>query len=232
MIPFVLIPGLNCDARVYAGVVPTLWQFGPVTVASTLEGDGVAGIAASILASAPQHFALAGFSMGGYLAFEIMRQAPGRVLRLALIDTAAPPDAPETTAVRRRRIEHAEARKFGLVIEQSFPTSVHPDNESDSGLYAMHRAMAEANGPEIYVRHQQAIIARPDSRPGLAAIAVPTVVIVGEGDRITTPEQAEAMHRGIAGSRLVTIPRAGHLTLLEQPPLVAAALKEWASGPA
>jgi pimeloyl-ACP methyl ester carboxylesterase len=229
MLPFVLIPGLNCDSRVYAGVTPMLWQHGPVTIASTLEGEGVAGIAAAILAHAPRRFALAGFSMGGYLVFEILRQAPERVAKLALIDTSARADTPEATEMRQRRIEQARAGKFGLVMEQSFPTSVHPDNASDSGLYSMHRAMAEANGSEAYIRHQEAIIGRPDSRPGLGAIKVPTLVIVGGADQITPPDAAREMHEGIAGSRLVTIPRAGHLALLEQPTLVAAALKDWAA---
>ena len=139
------------------------------------------------------------------------------------------PDTAEATENRQRRIALAQAGKFGLVIEQSFAASVHPDNVSDSGLYALHRGMSEANGPETYVRHQQAIIGRPDSRGELGAIKVPTVVIVGEGDQITPPEVAREMHEGIAGSRLVTIPRAGHLALIEQPDLVSEALKEWAA---
>ena len=116
-----------------------------------------------------------------------------------------------------------------LVVEQSFPDSVHPDNVAESRLYSLHRTMAEANGPGAYVRQQQAILARPDSRPMLAAIRVPTTIIVGEGDRITPPASAETMHRGIAGSVLEVIPRAGHLALLEQPELVNAALRAWAT---
>ncbi len=228
MTPFVLIPGLNCDARVYAGVAPALWQIGSVTVASTLAGEGVAGIAREILAAAPPRFALAGFSMGGYLAFEIMRQAPERVLKLALIDTSARQDTAEVSETRRRRIELARAGKFGLVQEQSFPASVHPDNASDSGLYSIHRAMSQANGADAYIRHQQSIMGRPDSRPALRLIAVPTTVIVGEADQITPIDAAQEMHEGITGSRLVVVPRAGHLSLLEQPIMVAAALKDWA----
>src|SRR6201999_3955714 len=106
MTPFLLIPGLNANARVYRDAVEALWPFGPVTVANTLEGEGIDGIAAAILRDAPPKFALGGFSMGGYLSFEILRQAPERVLKLALIDTAARQDAPERTEVRRRRLEH------------------------------------------------------------------------------------------------------------------------------
>lgn len=229
MTPFLLIPGLNCDARVYAPAASALWQFGPVTIACHLAGEDMAQIAAAILKDAPPAFALGGFSMGGYLAFEILRQAPERVLKLALIDTRAEADPPDVADTRRRRAALARGGKFPLVVEQSFPDSVHPDNVAESRLYSLHRTMAEANGPEAYVRQQQAILARPDSRPMLAAIRVPATIIVGEGDRITPPASAETMHQGIAGSVLEVIPRAGHLALLEQPELVNAALRAWAT---
>ncbi|MGN6685249.1 MAG: alpha/beta fold hydrolase [Devosia sp.] len=229
MTPFLLVPGLNCDARVYAPVAPALWQFGPVTIACHLEGAGMTDIAAAILRDAPPAFALGGFSMGGYLAFEILRQAPERVLKLALIDTRAEADPPDLVETRRRRTALAEGGKFSLVVEQSFPDAVHDDNVDDSRLYSLHRTMAEANGPQAYVRHQEAIIGRPDSRPMLGSIRVPTLVVVGEGDKITPPASARTMHQGIAGSVLEVIPRAGHLALLEQPELVNAALRIWAA---
>jgi pimeloyl-ACP methyl ester carboxylesterase len=229
MTPFLLVPGLNCDARVYAGAAHALWPFGPVTVANHLEGGDVGAIASAILADAPPTFSLAGFSMGGYIAFELVRQAPDRIVKLALLDTSARPDTPESIDNRRRRIALAQAGKFGSVIEQSFPASVHPDNAGDSGLYSIHRAMAEANGPDVYQRHQEAIISRPDSRPTLASVRVPTLVMVGEGDQITPPEMAREMHEAIAGSTLALIPKGGHLALLEQPEPVAAALRDWAA---
>jgi len=229
MVPFLLVPGLNCDARVYSHAATALWPLGPVTVANHLAGEGVAAIARNILGEAPPRFALAGFSMGGYISLEIMRQAPGRVLKLALLDTNARPDSAELTENRRRRIALTRGGKFGLVVEQSFAASVHSDHVDDSDLYAIHRTMADANGPEVYVRHQKAIIARPDSRPGLGAIEVPTLIVVGEGDEITPPDMAEEMHGLIAGSTLVTIPRAGHMALLEQPDLMNAALRQWAA---
>jgi pimeloyl-ACP methyl ester carboxylesterase len=229
MLPFLLVPGLNCDARVYAGVARVLWQHGPITIANHTGGDRMEAIAAAILADAPPRFALAGFSMGGYLAFEILRQAPARVQKLCLLDTSAAPDAPEATETRRRRIALAEGGRFGAVVEQSFPLSVHPDNVTNPDLYSIHRAMAEANGPQVYVAQQQAIIRRPDSRGDLAGIGVPTLIVVGEGDQITPPAAAAEMHAGIAGSRLATIARAGHLALLEQPEPVHAALAEWAA---
>jgi pimeloyl-ACP methyl ester carboxylesterase len=229
MTPFLLIPGLNCDGRVYAPATTVLWPHGPVTVANHLQGVGLAGIAANILRDAPPRFALAGFSMGGYLSFEILRQAPERVLKLALIDTNPWTDKPDAAENRRRRIEQTRAGKFGLVTEQSFTGLVHPDNAGDSGLYSIHRAMAEACGPEAYVRHQEAIIARPDCRPLLGAIGVPTLVVVGEADAISPVSAATEMSQGIAGSTLVVVPRAGHMAPLENGIVVNRALAHWAA---
>jgi pimeloyl-ACP methyl ester carboxylesterase len=229
MTPFLLVPGLNCDARVYAGVAQALWPFGPVTIANHMAGDRVESIARAILADAPPKFALIGFSMGGYIAFEILRQAPERVLKLGLLDTSARPDSEESTANRRRMIALAQKGKFIEAINQTFPKSVHVENEGNSDLYAIHRGMAEANGPDVYVQQQEAIIHRPDSRPLLASIKIPTQIIVGEGDQITPPEVANETHAGIAGSKLLVVPRAGHLALLEQREPVHAALKEWAA---
>ena len=229
MTPFLLVPGLNCDARVYAGVAQALWPFGPVTIADHKIGDRVEEIARSILADAPPKFALIGFSMGGYVCFEILRQAPERVLKLALLDTTARPDSEEATANRRRLIALTQKGKFVEAIEQTFPKSVHRDNAGSSDLYAIHRGMAEANGPKIFEQQQEAIIARPDSRPLLGSIKVATLIVVGEGDQITPPDAAREMHEGIGGSKLLVVPRAGHLALLEQPEPVHAALKEWAA---
>jgi pimeloyl-ACP methyl ester carboxylesterase len=226
--PFLHVPGLNANARVYRDAAEALWPFGPVMHANHLMGEGMEGIASRILADAPPRFALAGFSFGGYLAFEILRQARDRVLKLALIDTSARPDTAEAADVRRQRIAHTKAGKFRMVVQQSFGGSVHPHHKEDSELWAIHTAMSNANGPEAYVRHQEAIIGRPDSRPMLSSIAVPTVVVVGEADAITPPEVAKEMHSAIAGSSLTVVHEAGHLALLEHSQAVVAALRAWA----
>jgi pimeloyl-ACP methyl ester carboxylesterase len=228
MVPFVLIPGLNSTARIFRDATEALWPLGSVTIADTLEGEGVTGMAEAILRDAPPKFALGGFSMGGYIGFEILRRAPKRVIGLALIDTTARRDTPALSETRQRRVEQARAGKFGLVVEQSFATSPHPDHVGDQRLKAIHHAMALSNGPEAYIRHQQAIIGRPDSRPMLASLTLPTVVVVGEADQTTPVGVAREMHEGIGGSRLVIVPEAGHLALLEQPEIVNAALVEWA----
>ena len=104
-LPTVLIPGLLCTPRLYAEQIPALWRFGPVTVANHTHDDSMAGIARRILAHAPPRFTLIGLSMGGYVAFEVQRQAPDRVARLALLDTTARPDGPEQTDQRKRQID-------------------------------------------------------------------------------------------------------------------------------
>lgn len=229
-IPILLVPGLNCTAEIYAHQVPALWRHGPVTVANHTSGASMSEIAAAVLSDAPPRFALAGFSMGGYIAFEIMRQASERVLKLALLDTSARPDSPEASEKRRSAIALTEQGKFSLVVSQSFPNAVHPDHVGSMELRALHTRMSMAVGPETYVRQQRAIIERVDSRPDLGSIKVPTLVVVGEADAITVPDMAHEMASGIAGAKLVVVPTAGHMALAEQHATVTAAMDEWLKG--
>ena len=225
--PILLIPGLNCTGEIYAHQVPALWAFGPVSIANHLSGNSMAEIAAAILRDAPPRFALAGFSLGGYLAFEILRQARDRVLRLALLDTSARADTPEASEKRRSAIALTEQGKFSLAIQQSFPNAVHPDHVGDAGLKALHVRMASANGGEVYIRQQTAIINRPDSRSELPAIDVPTLVGVGDADSITVPEVAREMAAGIPDAELLVVEKAGHMALVEQHAIVTAAMVQW-----
>src|SRR6202166_3753352 len=226
-LPIVLIPGLTCSARLYAEQIPALWHFGPVTIADHTRDDSMAAIARRILAAAPPRFALAGLSMGVYIAFEIMRQAAGRVAKLALLDTGARGDTPEQTERRKVVIALANSGRYADVTDIAFPVYVHRNRHNDEALKRIVRTMAEETGPEAFLRQQRAIIGRPDSRPGLGAITCPTLVLVGEGDEATPPELAREIAAGISGSRLVMIPDSGHLSTLERPQAVTAALVEW-----
>jgi len=218
--PIVLIPGLGASPRLFAEQIPGLWRFGPVTIADHTRDDSMAGIARRILESAPPRFALIVLSMGGYIAFEILRQAPARVSKLALLDTSARPDTPEQTEQRRTQIKLARAGKFGEVMTLQFPRMVHPSRSGDEALRRVVLQMAQEAGPEAFVRQQEAIITRPDSRAGLGAIRCPTLVLVGESDEITPPDRAREMADGIAGARLVVLKDCGHLSTLEQPAAV------------
>lgn len=226
-LPVVLVPGLNCSARLYAEQIPALWRFGPVVVADHTRDASIAAIAGRILANAPPVFALVGLSLGGYIAFEIMRQAPQRVAKLALLDTSARPDDAELTARRQAPMAKARAGKLIEVVDESFVFYVHPDRHGDVALRNVVRAMAEETGVEAYLRQQQAIIARPDSRPTLSAIRCPTLMLVGAEDKGTPPELAREIAAGIAGARLVIVPECGHLSTLERPQAVTKALVEW-----
>jgi len=226
-LPLVLVPGLLCSARLYAPQIQALWPNGPVTVADHRRDETMAAIAERILADAPPRFALAGLSMGGYIAFAMLQRAPERVAKLALLDTSARPDLPEQKAGREKFIAMAEAGKLMEVVTQLTPKFLHPIHQSDEALKQVVRDMAAETGVEAFVRQQKAIMSRPDSRPMLARINCPTLVLVGEGDALTPPELSREMAAGIGGSRLVEVPDCGHLSTLERPDAVNAAMAAW-----
>jgi pimeloyl-ACP methyl ester carboxylesterase len=226
-LPVVLVPGLGCSARLYAPQINALWAHGTVIVADHRRDDTMADIAKRILADAPPRFALAGLSMGGYIAFAMLRQAPERIARLALLDTSARPDRPEQTPEREKLIAMAQSGRFADVTEMLIPRYIHPSRYDDEALKQTVRDMAADTGAEAYVRQVRAIMGRPDSRPLLAAINCPTLVLVGEGDAATPPELAKEIAAGISGARLVIVPGSGHLSTIEKPDAVNAALAEW-----
>ena len=194
-LPIVLVPGLNCSARLYAEQIPALWRFGPVTVADQRETTSIAAIARRILAAAPPRFALAGLSMGGYIAFEIMRQAPQRVAKLALLDTGARPETAEQTQARRRRYRTHKGRPLRRSGGHPlFRCSCIVSRHGDEALKRLIRAMAEETGPEAFLRQQQAIIGRPDSRPGLCCHRLPDAGF-GRGQRCADAAGAGAGDR-------------------------------------
>jgi len=223
-LPTVLIPGLLCTPRLYAEQLPALWRFGSVTVADHTRDDSMPGIARRILAQAPPKFALIGLSMGGYVAFEVQRQAPERVAKLALLDTTARPDAPEQTEQRKRQIEMARHGRFDGIAQLLFPRFVAAARHGDRALQDVVRTMAEDTGAEAFVRQQTAIMNRADSRAGLGAIACPTLVVVGADDALTPPDRAAEMVAAISGARQRVVPECGHLSTLEQPETVTQAL--------
>ena len=228
-LPIVLVPGLNCSPRLYAAQLPDLWRFGPVTVPNHTCGDTMAAIARRILEDSPPRFALAGLSMGGYIAFEIVRQAAERVAKLALLDTGARDDPPEAHAKRRTNIALAESGGFNDIIEPQFALYVPPNRLGDTALKAVYLAMCHDVGPEAYVRQQKAIMGRADSRPLLPSIRCPTLVLVGTEDVATPPDLSEEMAAGISGARLVKVPDCGHLSTLERPEAVTRELVAWMS---
>jgi pimeloyl-ACP methyl ester carboxylesterase len=226
-LPTLLLPGLAATARMYAAQIPLLWQFGPVMLADHRRDDSMAAIARRVLEHAPPRFRLLGLSMGGYIAFEMLRQAPERIVRLALLDTSARADTEAQSTRRRELIGLAGTGRFGEITDLLYPGLVHPDRLGDQALRELVRCMALETGAEAFIRQQTAIMARPDSLAGLAAIGCPTLVMVGEADQLTPPERAQEIAAGISGASLVVVPSSGHLSALEQPERVNAALAEW-----
>lgn len=226
--PLILVPGLSCNAALYAGQWPALADGRPILVAEHSLDDNLAAIARRLLDSAPERFALCGLSMGGYVTFEILRQAPERVTRLALLDTSAKPATPETNVPREQMITLAEKGAFDNVTTLLWQKLVAPARLTDEPLRLLVRQMADDVGAEGFIRQQQAIMRRPDSRPTLASLTCPTLVLVGEEDEITPVAEAREM-AGIVGERgrLSIVPQCGHLSTLEAPDAVTRELLRW-----
>jgi pimeloyl-ACP methyl ester carboxylesterase len=225
--PILLVPGLVSSPRIFDPVVPALWQFGPVMVANHIRDDSIAAIARRILAEAPPRFALAGHSMGGYIAFEMLRQAPERVIKLALINTQARPDTPEAGDRRRGMMARAQNGEFHAVLDELFPGFVHSSRREDVSLRQLVHDMGADVGSDAFIRQQTAIMGRADSRPTLAAIKCPTLVLTGDEDNTIPNALSVEMADGIKGAKLVILPHCGHMPQPEQPKATAEALAAW-----
>ena len=224
----VLIPGLLCDERLWRHQSQGLANLAnPIYVPDVTAHDSVEGMARKVLEAAPDRFALAGLSMGGYVALEVMRQAPHRVEALALLDTSARPDTPEQTETRLALVELERSGRFDEVWRTLLPKIVHPDRTQDPEIVAAVEGMAHSVGPEAFERQERAIIGRPDSRGDLSSISCPTLVLCGRDDAITPPPLHEELAEGIPGARLRIMDRCGHLSTLERPEEVTHVMREW-----
>jgi pimeloyl-ACP methyl ester carboxylesterase len=220
-----LLPGLTNDARVWQGVADRLADVATVHFGDLGTADTMAALADDVLAKAPPRFALAGLSMGGYCALEIVARAPERVIALGLVDTSARPDTPEGRANREKQIARAPA-ELAAIVEELLPRWVHPSRVEDHAVADIVRAMARDGGADVFARQQRAIMSRADSRPRLPGIRCPTVVVCGREDTLLPLEVHEEMARGIPGAKLRVIEACGHLAPLERPAEVAAALRD------
>jgi pimeloyl-ACP methyl ester carboxylesterase len=221
-----LLPGLLCDAALWQFQSEALADVADISVADLSRSESIADMARDALAAAPDRFALAGLSMGGYVALEIMRQAPERVTHLALFDTSARPDTPELTERRKALIELAGRGKFKGVTPRLLPLLMHRDHQF-APLTQIVIDMAARIGQPGFVRQEIAIMNRIDSRPFLKDIAVPTLVLVGADDQLTPVAVNEELADGIKGSEFQVIARCGHLTTLEKPDMVNRAMFDW-----
>ena len=221
----VLIPGLGSDDAVWRRTIDALRGEVDCLVGDTLRDDSLEGMAARIHDQAPGRFALAGVSMGGMVALELMRIAPERVSHLALIDTTILPDTFGRKAYRHlTNLVVGTSSNFPRLAERSLGSLVHQDAPED--VRAELVEMSVRVGPRAYVRQNRAVIARGDLRSVLPGVRAPTAVIVGEEDRMTPVEMSQEIHRLTLGSTLHVIPNCGHLPPIEKPDAVAALLLE------
>jgi pimeloyl-ACP methyl ester carboxylesterase len=223
----VLLPGLLCDSDLWRHQISRFGGQIDCLVADLTGADSIAALARTVLDRAPDRFALAGLSMGGYVALEIMRQAPERVRLLALLDTSARPDTVEQSRRRGALLALSRRGRFNGVTPRLLPQLIHPDRLADAELTATVMGMAERIGRDAFVRQQTAIMGRPDSRPSLGRISCPTLVVCGRQDVLTPLDRAEELVEHIAGARLRVIEQCGHLSTLERPDSVNQALADW-----
>jgi len=226
-VPLLLLPGLLCDAALWQNQINHLKTMADCAVANTTRHDTIGAIAQDVLRDAPAHFALAGLSMGGYVALEIMRQAPERVIKLAIFDSSARADTKEQQERRRLLLVMSRAGQFKGVTPRLLPLLVHPDRIKDTALTSVITEMAERVGREAFNNQQSAILNRIDSRPFLKNITCPTLVVGGNQDAITPPDLLRELAEGIMGATLHMIEDCGHLATLEQPEIVNSLMEKW-----
>lgn len=223
-----LIPGFMLDRDLWHDMEPALAQWGPLTHATASEGDTLAEMAQAILKDAPQTFILVGFSMGGYIAREIFRQAPERVEALILIATSARGDSDVQAKRKQALAGQPDGVAFRGLSTAAVASSLHPDNTGRSDLITRIQEMGQRLGGDVFRR--QSLLDRRDERQELDAIRCPTLVIAGGEDRLRSREEALELHEGIAGSAFVVIEKTGHMVPMEAPERLAEVMNEWLAG--
>ncbi len=225
----VLLPGLLCDRALWAPQAQAMSDVAECWIPERLDDDAISAMAQRVLRDAPfERFALAGLSMGGYVCMEMMRQAPQRVKALALLGTRAPADSPEETQRRQDLIRLAQtARGFQPVTMRMLPLLIHASRMGDKALIEVVRDMASRTGVDSFVRQQTAITARRDSRADLPNFRIPSLVLCGRQDVLTSLAMHEEMAVLLPNAELVVIEECGHLSTLERPDEVTSAMRRW-----
>lgn len=224
--PIILITGQLLTDAVWQPLLDT-WADREVIIADNRSDDTIEGFAQRLLDNAPPTFVLVGHAMGGFVAFEVMRRAPDRVAKLALISTLASADGPAQTARRQGYIDLVESGRFDQVVEERIPILFPEEKRDDARLLGIARQMAADTGAETFLAQQRAIMARIDSRPRLGEIVVPTLLIWGEKDGITSRAHHDEIADAVPGARLEVVPGVGHLPTVEAPEVLAPLLTDF-----
>jgi len=225
-IPLLLLPGLLNDAELWRDPLAALDDIAACSVGDLTRGDTMQAVTDAVLAQAPPRFALAGFSMGGFVAQQIVRTAPERVLRLALIGTSIRADSPERAAQRATQVASVRLpgrfHGFGDTLMRSY---IDASRLHDEVLVQRVRAMTARLGAEVFL--QQSALQRVDGHDVLSGYQDPLLIVCGENDRITPVSISEEMQALVPHSTLVVVPGSGHLVPMEKPAEVSAALRAW-----
>ncbi|MEY4377220.1 MAG: hypothetical protein RJB26_1770 [Pseudomonadota bacterium] len=222
----VLVPGLLCDALVWKHQLAAFADTHELLVPELSNHTSLEAMASAVLAAAPSQFALAGHSLGGRIALEVVRQAPERVTHLALMDTGVGPPSPHERDSRLELVVLGETSGLAAVAERWLPPMLHPARRQEPAFIAPLEAMVAGRTAASFRRQQEALLARPDARPVLGRVHCPTLVLTGREDEWSPPSQHEAIAAAIPGAKLVIVPEAGHFAPLEQPEPVTQALRE------
>ena len=225
--PLVLVPGLACDDDLYAPQSAAMAEVADVVVPDIRSADSIEQMARAVLDAAPERFALAGLSLGGYVVLEVLRQARSRVTRVALLDTSARPESPQQTARRLALLALVDEHGLDAGLEALWPTEVAASRVDDAALHARFLAMCRRSGRDVLVRQVRAIMARADSRTDLPRLDLPLLVLCGRQDAITPLDGHEEMVRLAPAARLVVLDDCGHLSTWEQPDAVTRELRRW-----
>ncbi|WP_282027213.1 alpha/beta fold hydrolase [Ruegeria faecimaris] len=227
MKPLVMLPGMMCDARLFAPQIAALSSSNPVLYAPIGEHDTVQALAAEVLSYAPPRFVLAGLSMGGIVAMEIIRQQPQRVVSVALMDTNHLAERDDVKARRGPQIASVSSGGLGRVMAEEMKPNYLTDGPNREAILNLCMDMALGLGPDIFINQSKALRDRPDQSDTLRVYTGQALILCGKDDALCPVSRHASMHELLTNSRFEVIEQAGHLPTLEQPELTTAALSRW-----
>jgi pimeloyl-ACP methyl ester carboxylesterase len=229
--PLVFLPGMMCDARLFGPQIAELSADTAVMVAPITQGERVEEIASGLLDLLPRRFALAGLSMGGIVAMEILRRAPERVTRIALLDTNPLAETPQVAAAREPQIVAARTGRMLEVMREEMKPNYLAPGAGRPAVLDLVMDMADTLGPEVFIRQSRALQRRPDQQSTLRKCKIPALVLCGAHDVLCPVRRHEFMAELIPNAKLHIIEDAGHLPTLEQPDETTRALRAWMTQP-